>query len=134
VVSHTGAHALCPSTRNLTDAQIDTVGASGGTIGVVFAPFIIDYKTSDDGTPDNSMPIAQIVKHIDYIAHRIGVDHVSFGSDFDGAKMPQELPDASHLQKLIDALRENGYDDEAIEKIACKNWLRVIEATWVNNS
>jgi len=134
VVSHTGAHTLCPSTRNLTDAQIDAVGASGGTIGVVFAPFIIDYKTNDDGTPDNSMPITQLVNHIDYVARRIGVDHVSFGSDFDGASMPQELPDASHLQKLIDALRENGYDDEAIEKIACKNWLRVIEATWVNYS
>ena len=134
VVSHTGAHALCPSTRNLTDAQIDIVGASGGTIGVVFAPFIIDYKTNDDGTPDNNMPIIQLIKHIDYIARRIGIDHVSFGSDFDGASMPQELPDVSHLQKLINLLRENGYNDEAIEKIAHKNWLRVIKATWINHS
>ena len=134
VTSHTGAHALCPSTRNLTDAQIDAVGKSGGTIGVVFAPFIIDYKTNDDGTPDNSMPITQIVRHIDYIAKRIGVDHVSFGSDFDGAKMPEDLPNASHLQKLIDALKANGYGDDAIEKIACKNWLRVIKETWHNRA
>lgn len=133
-VSHTGAHALCPSTRNLTDAQIDAVGASGGTIGVVFAPFIVDYKTNDDGTVDNNMPITQLVKHIDYIASRIGVDHVSLGSDFDGAKMPEELPDASHLQKLIDALRQNGYADDAIEKIAHKNWLRVIKETWDGHS
>jgi len=130
VVSHTGAHALCPSTRNLTDVQIDAVGASGGTIGVVFAPFIIDYKTKDDGSPDNSTPITRIVEHVDYIANRIGVDHVSFGSDFDGAAMPEDLPDASHLQKLIDALRQSGYAEDAIEKIAHKNWLRVIKQTW----
>ena len=80
------------------------------------------------------MPITQIVRHIDYIANRIGVDHVSFGSDFDGAKMPEELPDASHLQKLIHALKQNGYNDDAIEKIAYKNWLRVIKQTWHNHS
>jgi len=132
VASHTGAHALCPSTRNLTDKQIDAVGASGGTIGVVFAPFIVDYKTNDDGSPNNSMPITQLVRHIDYITTRIGVDHVSLGSDFDGAKMPEDLPNASHLQKLIDALRQSGYTDNAIKKIAHDNWLRVIKATWNN--
>jgi len=134
VVSHSGAHALCPSTRNLTDAQIDAVGASGGTIGVVFAPFIIDYKTLPDGTQDNSAPIDRIVEHIDYIAGRIGVDHVSLGSDFDGAKMPQDLPDASHLQKLIDMLSQRGYTKSDIEKIAYRNWLRVIKTTWQDHT
>ncbi|MBT3363315.1 MAG: membrane dipeptidase [Chloroflexi bacterium] len=133
VVSHIGAHALCPSTRNLTDEQIDAVGASGGTIGVVFAPFIVDYKVSEDGTPDNNMPISWIVRHIDYIAGRIGVDHVSLGSDFDGARMPTELPDASHLPKLIDALKSGGFSEDSIEKIASKNWLRVIRQTWTGH-
>ena len=130
VVSHSGAHALCPSTRNLTDAQIDAIGASGGTIGVVFAPFIIDYKTNSDGTQDNSTSASRIVEHIDYIAGRIGIDHVSLGSDFDGARMPQDLPDASHLQKLIDILSRHGYTKSDIEKIAYRNWLRVIKTTW----
>jgi len=134
VVSHSGAHALCPSTRNLTDQQIDAVGASGGTIGIVFAPFIIDYKTNEDGTLDNSISITRIVDHVDYIVSRIGIDHVSFGSDFDGAAMPPELPNASHLQKLIEALRKSGYNDAAIEKIAHKNWLRVIKETWENHT
>src|SRR4029077_5900166 len=38
-VSHAGVHAISPGSRNLTDAQIDAVAASGGIIGVVFACF-----------------------------------------------------------------------------------------------
>src|SRR6201999_1654578 len=37
-VSHAGVHAICPNSRCLTDAQIDAVGASGGLVGIVFAP------------------------------------------------------------------------------------------------
>src|SRR5690606_28026338 len=36
VVTHADVHAICPSTRNLTDAQIDAVAASGGVIGINF--------------------------------------------------------------------------------------------------
>ncbi|HLY31734.1 MAG TPA: membrane dipeptidase, partial [Ktedonobacterales bacterium] len=36
VVTHTAAHALCPFTRNITDKQIDAVGASDGVVGVIY--------------------------------------------------------------------------------------------------
>lgn len=130
VVSHTAVHSLCPSSRNLTDEQIDAVGKSGGIIGIIFVPTNLRLKTKADGTPDSDIPLTEIVKHIDYVVNRIGIDHVGFGSDFDGAEMPQELPDVSALPKLIDALREAGYSGYEIEKIACKNWLRVIKETW----
>ncbi|MFQ6082019.1 MAG: dipeptidase [Candidatus Aminicenantia bacterium] len=130
VVSHAGVYSLCSSTRNLTDEQIDAVGNSGGVIGVIFESVNINLKINRDGTPDNNIPLMEIVKHIDYIVNRIGVDHVALGSDFDGAGMPKELRDVSGLLNLIDVLRKNGYDDDVIEKIACKNWLRVIKETW----
>jgi membrane dipeptidase len=37
VVTHTGVHAICASTRNPPDKQIDAVGASGGIIGINFS-------------------------------------------------------------------------------------------------
>ena len=41
VASHSAAHALCESSRNLTDRQLDAIGASGGLVGIVFAcPFL----------------------------------------------------------------------------------------------
>ena len=31
----------------------------------------------------------EIVRHVDYLADRMGIDHVAFGSDFDGASCPR---------------------------------------------
>jgi membrane dipeptidase len=130
VVSHAAVHALCPSTRNITDRQIDAVGESGGVIGIWFEPVHIKYRTTSDGKPIEDVSLGEIVKHINYIANRIGVDHVALGSDFDGATMPKELRDAGYLPNLLKALRDSGHDSRAIEKIAYKNWLRVIKETW----
>src|SRR5947208_1279603 len=36
VASHSGVHALSAASRNLTDAQLDAIGESGGLVGIVF--------------------------------------------------------------------------------------------------
>ncbi len=126
VVSHAGVHALCPSTRNLTDEQIDAVGESDGLVGVIFAPAM----TRPDGQREEDIPVTGIVDHIHYVAERIGADHVALGSDFDGAQMPQELHDVAALPNLIQALRDRGYDGEPLEQIAYRNWFRVLRDTW----
>jgi membrane dipeptidase len=126
VVSHTDVHSLCSSTRNITDAQIDAVGKSGGVIGINFEP----RNTRADGKYVSSTPVSSIVEHIKYVADRIGIDHVAFGSDFDGASMSEDLSDVSKLPHLIAALEASGFDCPAIEKIAFGNWLRVFKETW----
>ncbi|MCX9079584.1 MAG: membrane dipeptidase, partial [Candidatus Methanoperedens sp.] len=126
VVTHTAVHTICPSTRNLTDAQIDAVGQTNGVIGVIFEPM----NLRRDGQPGDDTPLDAIVEHIDYIVQRIGVDHVAFGSDFDGADMPSALGDAAGLPRLADALQAHGYDGEALDKITYRNWFRVLKATW----
>jgi len=126
VVSHAGVHAICPSTRNITDEQIDAIGESNGLIGIIFGP----VHTRPDGQRESDTPLTEIVRHIDYVVERIGVDHVGFGSDFDGTEMPQELHDVTGLPKLIQALREKGYDRDSLERIAHQNWFRVLRDSW----
>ena len=126
VVTHACCHAIAPSARNLTDAQIDAVGETGGVVGINF--FVGDLR--DDATFDRDTPLSQIVRHIDYVVDRVGVDHVAFGSDFDGARMPRELDDASKLPRLIEALQQAGYGSEEVGKIAGGNWLRVVREVW----
>ncbi len=125
-VTHTAAHSLCPSTRNLTDKELDAVGASGGVVGVAF--HVGNLRA--DGRQEADTPIAEIVRHIDYIANRIGVEHVALGSDFDGAIMPLELGDVTGLPRLIEALRGHGYDEAALRKVTRENWLRLLNRTW----
>lgn len=126
VVTHAGVHAICPSSRNLTDKQLDAIGETGGIVGVNFH---VGFLRAD-GRLDPDTPIQEIVRHIRYVVDRIGIDHVAFGSDFDGATIPDELGDVAGLPKLISALGEVGFDDEALRKISHANWIRIFRQTW----
>jgi membrane dipeptidase len=126
VATHSNAHALCAASRNLLDPQLDAIRASNGIVGVNFAVTFLRA----DGLLVPETPITEIVRHIDYLVDRMGVEHVAFGSDFDGAVVPEELGGAAGLPKLVAALREAGYDDDAVAKITHENWLRVLRDTW----
>lgn len=126
VATHSNAHALCESSRNLTDEQLEAVRDSGGVVGVNFAVRFLRA----DGREVPDTPITEIVRHIDYYAEHMGIDHVAFGSDFDGAVVPEALGGVAGLPMLVDALRASGHADDAVAKITHGNWLRVLGATW----
>jgi membrane dipeptidase len=126
VATHSNAHALCASSRNLTDKQLDAIKETDGMVGLNFAVCFL----REDGANDADTPIEVMVRQIDYLAERVGIDRVGFGSDFDGAKIPRELGDVAGMPKLIAALRAHGFDDAALRKIAHENWLRVLRKTW----
>jgi membrane dipeptidase len=126
VASHSAVHRLCPTSRNLTDRQLDAVGDSGGVVGVVFAcPFL-----RPDFADDPDTPIELIAEHAGYIAERIGVEHVALGSDFDGATIPAEVGDVAGMPKVLDALRRRGFTEVELRAIAWGNWRRVLGAWW----
>ena len=127
VASHSNAHRLCASTRNLTDEQLDTISGSGGLVGVNFA---VGFLREDGMLEPEDTPLETVVRHIDYLVDRMGIDCVGLGSDYEGAAPPAELGDVTRLPALFDALRERGYDDESLEKIAHGNWTRVLRETW----
>ena len=95
-------------------------------MGVTFA--IHDLRS--DGRLEGDVPLTALVRHIDYIAQRIGIDHVAFGSDFDGATIPKEMGDVTGFPRLLGALREHGFDDDALRKLTHENWIRVLRDIW----
>jgi membrane dipeptidase len=127
VATHSNAHALCQSSRNLTDEQLAVIRDSDGIVGVNFA---VTFLRADGQNLPAETGLDVIVRHVDHLAERMGIDHVAFGSDFDGAVVPDALGGVAGLPLLVDALREAGYDEEAIAKITHENWLRVLRATW----
>jgi len=126
IASHSGAHAICPASRNLTDAQLDAIGASGGLVGVVYAVHFI----RPDGAEATDTPLEAIAAHVCHVADRIGVEHVALGSDFDGATVPVDLGDVAGLPRLLDALAADGFGDADLRAIAWENWRRVLERAW----
>jgi len=70
--------------------------------------------------------VSQVADHIDHVVELVGIDHVGFGSDFDGVKfLPKGLSDVSMYPNLIYQLLKRGYSEEDIEKICSVNFLRV---------
>ena len=126
VATHSNAHALCPSPRNLMDKQLAAIKESDGMVGVNFN---VGFLTPD-GNNDPAMPLDTMVRHFDYLVEHLGIDRVGFGSDFDGATMPQGVSDVSKLGNLVRALQDRGYDDAALRKLAHENWVRVLRKTW----
>ncbi len=127
VATHSNAHALSASARNLTDRQLDAVRTSNGIVGVNFN---VGFLREDGKRDPANTPLTEIVRHVDYMVERVGIDHVAFGSDFDGATMPGDLRDVAGMPKLMQALTAAGYDEAAQRQIAYGNWLRVLGETW----
>jgi membrane dipeptidase len=126
IASHSGVWALCTYTRNVTDDQLDAIAASGGLVGINFDV----GSLREDGGDDADTPLSRIADHARYVAERCGVDHVALGSDFDGATMPRDVPDASAYQAVLAALEAAGFESDEVDRIAWRNWRRVLAAAW----
>jgi membrane dipeptidase len=126
IATHSNAHALTPVARNLTDKQMDAIKESGGVAGLNYAVTMLRA----DGRDDAATPLSDMIRHINYMVERMGVDHVALGSDFDGASIPQEIHDAAGNQNLVAALKTEGYGEAEITKLCRENWLRVLGKAW----
>ncbi len=98
IASHSNARALCDHPRNLTDTQIRDLVRHGGRMHVVFyPPFVEEGK--------ESATIDSLVKHVEHIASLVGIQHIGFGSDFDGMDLSIEhLANAGQYENFIKAL------------------------------
>ena len=75
--------------------------------------------------------VTDVADHFDHVVSLVGIDHVAFGSDYDGVgdTLPYGLKDPSDFPNLIYHLLKRGYSEEDIEKICYKNIWRVWKAT-----
>ncbi|MGC6484833.1 MAG: dipeptidase [Candidatus Puniceispirillales bacterium] len=123
VATHSNSHMLCPSPRNLTDAQLAMIAESGGMVGINFASGFL----RDDGrkTADTTLDI--MLAHLDHLISHLGEGHIGLGSDFDGAIIPSAIGDCAGLPRLVQAMRDHGFGDDLIDRICRRNWLDQIK-------
>ena len=86
----------------------------------------------DDGRMLGDFSIDSILKHIDYLLEKLGESGVAFGSDYDGAVVPDEIASVSDLQRLVRAMQKHGYGEDLIERLCVKNWINILDRTWSN--
>jgi len=120
IVTHTGISGVHEHWRNLDDRQLRAVADTGGTIGIM-------YQSSFLGDPTFSGRAESIVRHAEHVVRTVGADHVSLGSDFDGAiTPPKDLRSCLELPRLVQIMLDRGWKPDAIQKILGRSFLRVV--------
>ncbi|MGY6633444.1 MAG: dipeptidase [Alkalilacustris sp.] len=122
VASHSGVHALCPTSRNLTDRQLDAIAERGGLVGVNLAVQFLRR----DGVKSADTPLSDVLRHLDHLIARLGEGGVALGSDFDGAVVPGAIGSAAGLPALVTAMRDAGYGEALVARICRDNWLDLL--------
>ncbi len=126
IATHSNAHAITPSTRNLTDRQLAMICDSGGMVGLNFGTVFL----RPDGKRSADMTLEPMLRHLDHLIAHLGEDHVGLGSDFDGVGVPHGIGDVAGLPRLFAAMRLHGYDDALIAKLAWGNWMAALRRVW----
>jgi membrane dipeptidase len=142
ILSHSNAMGVWRHARNVRDEAIRACAATGGVVGVNgLSLFLGDV-------PDLT---ERMVEHIDYIAQRVGPEHVGLGLDyvFDPVELDDFLRNHPELfppgggyeagirmvapESILDIaqrLLSRGYDENAVRGVLGGNFRRVAEATW----
>ena len=118
VASHSNARAVCDHARNMSDDMILKLAKRGGVMGMNMSSHFLNGTEHAD--------VHDIVRHINYIRDLAGIDVIGLGTDFDGIESGG-LNNASEMPLLKEALKQEGYSKEEIDKIFYKNVLRVYE-------
>ena len=122
VATHSCIHALCPVPRNLDDAQLDVLKATGGLVQITaVASFLRPQGKAD------TVSVSDYMDHLDYAVRRCGVEHVGISSDFDGGGMLADWRDAADSANLTAELARRGYDESEIAALWGGNFLRLLE-------
>lgn len=125
LASHSNCRAIAEpgNQRHLTDEAAREIIRRGGVIGLnLFGRFLVQGRPAT---------IDDCVAHVEHFCGLAGHARcVGLGSDIDGGFSADQLPEGlrSHadLGRLCDALRDRGWNDEAVEGFAWRNWARLL--------
>jgi membrane dipeptidase len=135
LASHSSCRALRCHHRNLPDAELAEIAATGGVIGINFFPLFIA-----EGPPS----VAGVVDHIEHAVAVAGVEHVGLGPDFtkeiaavlyggehviEGCDMAASVPGLTgpaDLAVLTQALADRGFSDADVAAVMGGNLRRLL--------
>lgn len=141
VFSHSNVYALVKNPRNISDEQMLACASTGGVIGINGVSLFLG---------DQSASSEKIVEHIDYVAQKIGVQHVGIGMDClfnfeevqsfvdkDEKAFPKEyfsnpikIAEPEQFSDIKILLNSRGYKKNDIDLILGENFFRVAKSVW----
>ena len=116
IASHSNAHAVCPVSRNLSDAQIGSIVACGGLIGInLYKSFLRE---------NGSAMARDVIPHVEHFLGLGAEKALCLGCDMDGADLPEDLQNVRELPLLAELLLQRNYPESLIHAIFHENAAR----------
>lgn len=115
VASHSGAAAVCNTSRNLSDGLIKKIADCGGVVGIYYCKDFLGGKGD----------FPQILAHVKHIIKVGGEKVIALGSDFDGIPENPAISDCTKVPELLNYLNLNGISGSALDGLAFGNFMRV---------
>lgn len=156
ILSHSGPKTAFDHPRNLDDARIRRLAASGGVISVnsiFLAPLVstperdaldermeamdamsveeqqalvAELRALDARAPYTASTFEQFMASLLHLIEVAGVDHVAFGADWDGGGGVEGMRDIAALPRITERLLAAGYSEEDLAKMWSGNVLRLV--------
>ncbi len=144
VFPHANVKALKDHPRNLDDTQLAACAATDGVVGLSGIGVFLG---------DNDIRTETLMRHVDYLAERIGPRHIGFGLDYvfepDHSDLPPgedsekwwpsthgynfdslKIVPPEQLPEIAEALLARGFSEPEIAGMLGGNFLRAAAATW----
>ncbi len=118
VCSHSSSRACCDHPRNLSDDQLRALAAAGGVAQLTFYPGFL--------RTDGQATIEDVVRHFIHMVDVAGIEHVGFGSDFDGDGGVPGLDSEAEMLNLTRRLMAEGFNVGQLRRAWGGNFLRVM--------
>jgi membrane dipeptidase len=140
IASHANARSVHDHARNLDDDQLRAIRDAGGLVGVVLYPAYVGL---------GPVTVDDVVDHIEFVAERIGIDHVGIGADFidyaieelmadydrlrrpysaESFRFPDGVETCRSLSQILERMEARGFTADDIRKVASENILNVLTA------
>ena len=116
MASHSNARAVCPHTRNLTDAQFTAIIKNQGIVGLNLCREFVGGREDLDA----------LVAHLEHFLALGGARTVALGGDLDGCEPVQGIPDIAGWGALYERLLRRNYKESVLEDLFYHNFMRVV--------
>lgn len=126
IASHSNAYALSDHPRNLKDEQLIALRDAGGMVGVVAARNFVSRNPEKQNIKGLADQIEYIIKFMGIDNVMLGLDMMNFLDEFNNSNL-DDLQTHADTQKLVKELEQRGFENEDIEKICFKNYLKLKE-------
>ena len=133
VASHSDCKALRDVPRNLTDDQLREIAKHNGLVGLNSFSGFVDEDPA-------KQTVERLADHAEHMIDIMGIDHVGCGFDFNGYLGDPDDPSvysglddiligmetSAKIPALFEIFKKRGMTEEDMEKIAYRNWHRII--------